>query len=64
MDYLLALVGLGVIVWALSALFSPPKKHKTFSLKDQRDAMHRALGGNRPPDASDVEPLDPKERER
>jgi len=55
-DAIWALIGLGIVVWALSALFSPPKKHKDFTLTDQNDATHRALGGSRPLDASDIKP--------
>jgi len=56
MDVILALIGLGIIAGAFSVLFSPPKKHKDFSLTDQNDATHRALGGSRPPDTSDIKP--------
>lgn len=56
MDLIWAAFGLAVIIWALIILTSPPKKHKNFSLTDQNDATHRAQGGSRPLDASDVEP--------
>jgi len=55
-DVILALAGLGIIIWALSALFSPPRKHKDFSLHDRDDATSRALGGGGVPDLSKLEP--------
>jgi hypothetical protein len=64
MDYLLALAGLGIIIWTLSVLFDPPKKHKDFSVRDQQDATHRALGGSRHLDASDVGPPETKRQRR
>jgi hypothetical protein len=62
-DVILALVGLGVLIWALSSLFSPPKKQKDFSLHDRDDATSRALGGGGVPDLSKLEP-DEREQER
>ena len=50
------LVGLGLVMWAVYVLFTPPKKHKSYTLTDQNEATSRALGGSRPPDASDVVP--------
>jgi hypothetical protein len=55
-DIILALAGLGIAIWALSALFSPPKKHKDFSLHDRDQATSRALGGGGVPDLSKLEP--------
>jgi hypothetical protein len=37
-DVILALVGLGALIWAFSSLFSPAKKHKEFSLHDRDQA--------------------------
>ncbi len=56
MEALLALFAIAVVTWALTALLSPPKKHKNYSLSDQNEAAHRARGGNRPPDATDIVP--------
>ncbi len=56
MDVILALVGLGIVIWALSALLSPPKRHKEFSLHDRDQATIRALGGSGIPDLSKLEP--------
>ncbi|OGW53051.1 MAG: hypothetical protein A2Y81_09230 [Nitrospirae bacterium RBG_13_43_8] len=56
MDVILALVSLGIVIWALSALLSPPKKHKEFSLHDRDQATIRALGGSGTPDLSKLEP--------
>lgn len=50
------LLGIGLIVWAMTVLFDPSKKHKNYTLTDQNEATHRARGGNRPPDSSDVVP--------
>jgi hypothetical protein len=55
-DVILTLAGLGVVIWALYALFSPPKKHKDFSLHDRNQATSRALGGSGTPDLSKLEP--------
>ena len=58
MEIILLLVGLGIVIWALSALFSPPKKHKDFTLHDRDEATARALGGGSgPPDLSELEPI-------
>lgn len=61
MDVILTLVGLALLIWALTSLFSPPKKHKDFSLHDRDDATSRALGGGGVPDLSKLEP---EEREQ
>lgn len=39
MEAIFILIGIAAIIWALSSLLSPPKKHKTFSYKDQHRAM-------------------------
>jgi hypothetical protein len=54
-DVILALVGLGVVICALLSLFSPPKKHKEFSLHDRDEATIRAPGGSGPLDLSKLE---------
>lgn|GEM_PF-2590920 len=65
MDILLALVGLGVTIWAISTLFSPPKKHKDFTLHDRDEATARALGGGSgPPDLSELEPTAREEKRK
>jgi hypothetical protein len=51
-DVILALVGLGALIWA----FSPPRKHKDFSLHDREEATSRAFGGGDVPDFSKLEP--------
>jgi hypothetical protein len=56
MDAFWIIVGLGLVIWAFYSLLEPPQKHKDVSFTDQKDAAHRALGGSRMPDASDVEP--------
>ena len=56
MDAIWTMLGVGLLVWALSSLFSLPTKKKEFTLTDQNEATHRALGGSRPPDSSDVIP--------
>jgi len=61
-DVILALVGLGVLIWAFSSLFYPPKKHKDFSLHDRDNATSRALGGGGVPDLSKLEPEEIKEK--
>ena len=58
MDFILAMIGFGVVVWALSAFFSPPGKHKDFTFRDQQKATSRAMGGDAPPDANDILPPD------
>jgi hypothetical protein len=41
----------------MTLLFSPPKKHKDFTLHDRDEAASRALsGGSGPPDLSKLEP--------
>ena len=65
MEIILALAGLGISIWALSALFSPPKKHKDFTLHDRDEATARALGGGSgPPDLSKLEPTATEEKHR
>lgn len=49
MEAILALVGLGIVVWALTSLFAPPKKHKDFSDRDRLEATSRAMGGSGAP---------------
>ena len=56
MDVIWALAGLGILIWALYALLSPPKKHKEFSLRDRDQATSKALGGSGTPDLSELEP--------
>ena len=55
-DVILAVVGLGIVIGALSALLPPRKKHKEFSLHDRDQATIRALGGSGIPDLSKLEP--------
>jgi hypothetical protein len=62
-DGILALVGLGIVIWAFFSLLSPPKKQKDFSLHDRDDATSRALGGGGVPDLSKLEPEE-KEQKR
>jgi hypothetical protein len=38
-EIILALAGLAIAIWALSALFCLPKRYKNFSYKDQQRAM-------------------------
>ena len=65
MEFILAVVGLGIVIWALSSLFSPPKKHKDFTLHDRDEATARALGGGSgPPDLSKLEPTVTEEEHR
>ncbi len=65
MEFILALAGLGIAIWALSALFSPPKKHKDFTLHDRDEATARALGGGSgPPDLSKLEPTLKEQRDK
>jgi len=47
---ILALVGVGIAVWALSSLFSPPKKHKDFSDRDRLEATTSYGGSGTPPE--------------
>jgi len=61
-DVILALVGLGVLIWAFSSLFSPPKKHKDFLLHDRDEATSRALGGGGVPDLSKLEPAETEQK--
>lgn len=64
MEIILALAGLGIAIWAISSLFSPPRKHKDFTLHDRDKATARALGGGSgPPDLSELEPT-VKEQQR
>jgi hypothetical protein len=60
-DVILALVGLGVVVWALFSLLSPPKKHKEFTLHDRDQAT---LGGGDTPDLSKLEPEDIEQKRK
>jgi hypothetical protein len=64
LDFIWVLIGVAIIIFALYALFSPPKKHKDFTFSDQRKATGRALGGNAPPDASDVIPQEYKKKKQ
>jgi len=43
-------------------LFSPPKKHKDFSLHDRDQATIRALGGSGTPDLSKLEPEETEQK--
>ncbi|MDA8086403.1 MAG: hypothetical protein M0Z75_06840 [Nitrospiraceae bacterium] len=45
-----------LIAFLIYGLWNPPRKYKTYSLTDQQEAAHRALGGHRLPDASDIKP--------
>ena len=45
-----------LIAFLIYGFWNPPRKYKTYSLTDQQEAAHRALGGHRLPDASDIEP--------
>jgi hypothetical protein len=64
-DVLLALAGLGIAIWAISTLFSPPKKHKDFTLHDRDEATARALGGGSgPPDLTKLEPTVKEEKRK
>ena len=56
MDVILALVSLGIMIWALSALLYPPKKYKEFSLHDRDQATIRPLGESSIPDLLKLEP--------
>jgi hypothetical protein len=62
MDIILSLVGLGVVIGAFYFLFSPPRKHKDFSLHDRDEATSRALGGGGVPDLSKLEPEEIEEK--
>lgn len=56
---LLPVVFLGCLpIFLAFSLWSPPKKHKTFSYADQQKATARALGGSGPPELP--EPLEGK----
>lgn len=62
MDIVLALLGVGIIAWAFHSLFNPPEKRRSYSLSDQRQATHNALGGSAPPDISDIESTEVKQK--
>ncbi len=64
MDVIWAIVGLCVVICAFTYFFSPPKKHKDFSLSDQRKATSRVLGGDAPPDSEDVIPPEYKKENK
>lgn len=54
-------LGIGLlIVFLIYALWNPPKKHRDFSLSDQREATSRALGGSGTPDLSHLKPEERK----
>jgi hypothetical protein len=53
---LAAIAVIFIVILAFNMLWSPPKKHKSFSLRDRDEATSRALGGSAPPDASQVKP--------
>jgi hypothetical protein len=61
MDVILVLVGLEIVIWALYSLFSPPKKHKHFSLHDRDQAT---LGVGDTPDLSKLELEDKEKKEK
>jgi hypothetical protein len=66
-EIILALAGLGIAIWAISSLFSPPRKHKRkdFTLHDRDEATARALGGGSgPPDLSELEPTVKEEKRK
>jgi len=61
MNLFLAAIGIFFIAFAVWGLLRPPKKHKDFSYKDQREATQRGLGGGAPfPDPDDVIPPEMK----
>ncbi len=64
MEFILALAGLGIAIWAISSLFSLPKKRKDFTLRDRDQATSRALGGSAPPDLSELEPTVKEEKQK
>ncbi|MBI4679731.1 MAG: hypothetical protein HY753_00590, partial [Nitrospirae bacterium] len=58
-------LGIGLlIVFLVYALWNLPKKHKDFSLSDQREATSRALGGSGAPDLSHLKPEERKSRQK
>jgi len=64
MDFIWIIVGIVIVIWALSSLMSPPQKHKDYSLSDQKEAMCRALGGSPPPDIEDITSSELKEKKK
>jgi len=57
------LIGL-LALFLIFALWSPPKKHRDYSLSDQQQATSRALGGSGPPDVSQLKPTEQKFRRK
>ncbi len=64
MEFILALAGIGIAIWAISSVFSPPRKRKDFTLRDRDEATSRALGGSAPPDLSELEPTVKEQRRK
>lgn len=57
----LLVVGLGLLaLFLVYALWSPPKKHKNYSLSDQQHAASRALGGCGTTDLLDIKSVEQK----
>jgi hypothetical protein len=63
MEAIFVIIGIGAIIWAFSALFSPPKKHKGFSYKDQQRAM-RAFDRNEQIDMGIPDGIKDKEKKK
>lgn len=53
-DFILILASVILVILAFYGLWSPPKKHKDYSLSDQQRATSRALGGGGVTDLLDV----------